>query len=200
MSLKSKIVLALLLGCLPVHLLSGQNPAIKSLNSRYLLSSNSINDIFQDERGFVWICTDDEIARIDPCTFSPVVASPSKKIFSDNNLYTSSYFDGRVVWIGTKRGLFRYDLENQTVDMIESENTGEEIRAIIPNRSGGIIMATKTQIFHYNNNMIRKISGMDFKFIVSISTDSDGEIFVCSDNDLYKSLITGLKYFIFAFI
>ncbi|MBN2431149.1 MAG: response regulator [Acidobacteria bacterium] len=85
-------------------------PAFWHLTSEDGLSQNSINDILQDRRGFVWIATQDGLNRYDGYDFQKYYHQPHDTNSLSNSDVTCLYEDrDGILWIGTVAGLTCYN-------------------------------------------------------------------------------------------
>ncbi|MDB5228413.1 MAG: signal transduction histidine kinase, partial [Bacteroidota bacterium] len=78
------------------------------------LSQNSVSNIFQDSKGFIWFCTDEGLNRYDGYNFIKF----DKQIDNKNSLisnFTSCITESSpgVFWIGTAKGLSIYFFESK---------------------------------------------------------------------------------------
>jgi signal transduction histidine kinase/ligand-binding sensor domain-containing protein len=79
------------------------------------LSSNIINCILQDRKGFLWIGTANGLNRYDGYRFTAYKADPVKAGHLVYNVIETLYEDREGgLWIGTDDGLSRFDRENET--------------------------------------------------------------------------------------
>src|SRR5690606_11317443 len=83
----------------------------RNLNTSHGLSHNKVNCIIQDQRGFVWLGTDDGLNRYDGYRFEIFRHSPSNSASISGNIITDLLEDkSGVIWIATADGgLTRYD-------------------------------------------------------------------------------------------
>ncbi len=103
-----------LLFLLPV--LKGQSPPrISRIGVADGLSDQSVNCIFQDSRGFLWVGTANGLNRYDGYSFTIYEYNPT-----DTNSLSSNWIraieesrDG-YLWIGTENGLNRYDPDTES--------------------------------------------------------------------------------------
>jgi ligand-binding sensor domain-containing protein len=86
-------------------------PFFKNLNVVQGLSHNKINRIIEDQRGFIWIGTEDGLNRYDGRYFKIFRRSENGKQGIGGNIINDIYEDKQgVLWIGTADGgLTRYD-------------------------------------------------------------------------------------------
>ena len=79
-------------------------------NTKHGLSSSKITCITSDDKGFIWIGTDDGLNKYDGHSFTVYknIDNDSSSLFSNHIL--SLYSDSRQrLWVGTSRGLQYYD-------------------------------------------------------------------------------------------
>jgi ligand-binding sensor domain-containing protein/serine phosphatase RsbU (regulator of sigma subunit) len=70
------------------------------------LSQNSVNCIFQDSKGFIWIGTQDGLDRYDGYAFKTYKHNPKKNnTISDNFVWSIFEDKQKKLWIGTQHGL-----------------------------------------------------------------------------------------------
>ncbi len=84
------------------------------------LSSNIINAIYKDERGFVWLGTQTGLDRFDGVS---VITYPQ---FSGHTILSLVETDSIHLWIGTDMGLFRFDRKTEQAEAISL--TGQPVR------------------------------------------------------------------------
>lgn len=121
------------------------------------LSQNTVFDIIQDSKGFMWFATKEGLNRYDGQTFKIFKHRP----FSDQGLKNSSIrcmVEDRAnrIWVGTESGVCRYDPETERfTDIILRNEAGEAIHKpiVILERDahGNIWLVTETkEIFRYD--------------------------------------------------
>jgi ligand-binding sensor domain-containing protein/two-component sensor histidine kinase len=104
------IVVCFVLMC---DLLIAQAPYLyfNKLTTQNGLSHNKVNCILQDQRGFIWLGTDDGLNRYDGRYFTSFRHQPNDPSTVSGNIITSLLEDEKgLLWIGTADGgLSRYD-------------------------------------------------------------------------------------------
>jgi len=85
------------------------------------LSQNSVSYIYQDNKGFMWFCTNDGLNRFDGYDFIKLDKQTDNKNSIISN-YTSCITESStgIFWIGTEKGLSIYFFDNKTFINIES--------------------------------------------------------------------------------
>lgn len=74
------------------------------------LTSSLINDIYQDSKGFIWIATENGLARFDGMDFSTFRFDRNKQTSIASDLVLVTYEDSKgTTWVGTSAGLQTFD-------------------------------------------------------------------------------------------
>ncbi len=89
---------------------SNQDIYFENLNRQQGLSSNSLNQIIQDDKGFLWCATFNGLNRFDGVNFQHIKSNIPNDIIGGNHI-RAIYWDKKGnLWIGTlKDGLSRYN-------------------------------------------------------------------------------------------
>jgi len=85
------------------------------------LSQNSVTDIFQDSKGYMWFCTDEGLNRFDGYDFLKFDKQTDNKNSIISN-FTSCIVESSpgVFWIGTEKGLSIYVYEKKKFFNVEN--------------------------------------------------------------------------------
>lgn len=106
-------ILLLLFTLLTWSVVRAQDPApyFEKITTVDGLSHNKVNCILQDERGFIWIGTDDGLNRFDGERFVTFRNEPGNKSTLSGNIITDLLEDNKgIIWIATADGgLSRYN-------------------------------------------------------------------------------------------
>ena len=130
-------ILALLLAVLPLR---GQMARLYT--SEYGLPNTLVNDIYQDSRGFVWICTENGLARFDGMDFTTFRYSRDRADALASNLVLTVHEDSRgILWVGTSMGLQTFDPDNNSfhhIDLHDPESPGstQYVSSIVEVKTG----------------------------------------------------------------
>lgn len=106
------------------------------------LSQNTVNDIIQDDIGFIWFATQEGLNRYNGLSFRNFLEdSKSPELGPPGNWIISLDYDGySSIWLGTNgQGFARLDLNTYTFDHYL------EINSVLPSRINDIV---------YNNNRL----------------------------------------------
>lgn len=155
MSYLSRVYLLLLLLplCLVAH---GQDPYYTAINKSAGLPSNSVYDIFQDSKGFIWIAGDEGLSRYDGYEFR-TYASNSQTSRAGNKIEEDMF--GRI-WYKNFDG-YLYYVEHDTLKALRQDY-------LIGNTSYAII---KDRIFTLSTKGVKVHDLRTMKLIKTISMD-----------------------------
>lgn len=110
-------------------------PALSSVRSQSLyfdridikdgLSQNTVNEIIQDSRGFIWFATKDGLNRYDGSHFKVFRHLPYGRSGLGNNTIRCLVEDAdNNIWVGTNSGLYVYDTEYDRFSEVEILDSG----------------------------------------------------------------------------
>jgi len=80
----------------------------QSINVDDGLPQSSVNDILQDKTGFIWVATNDGLARYDGINFKNF-RSGSGNALNSNNIYHLHYDKNNKLWLSTSNGIYFYN-------------------------------------------------------------------------------------------
>lgn len=146
---------------------------VEKLTTAEGLSSNKINDIIQDDQGFLWVATSDGLNRFDGTEVTQYFHHDSSNSIAHNYVYCLEKLPNNILAIGTEAGVSFYDgntglfrnfyyKQNNALD--EFNNT--IVRFAIDTK-GNLWAASKNCIFIFDTNLILK------KTIFSSFTEDD---------------------------
>src|SRR6185436_5639184 len=135
----------------------GQTPVLyfRNLNAGNGLSHNKVNCILQDQRGFMWIGTEDGLNRYDGRRFQTFRHDPDTISVSGNIIKDILEDKNGVIWIATADGgITRYDyrlspekqfrqFKHSTAD--SSSIPGNIVNALLEDKKGNLWLATSGQ-------------------------------------------------------
>ncbi len=152
MRMKQLLPILLLLGSLLSHLHAQEkNINLIALSTKDGLSSNTVNTVLKDKYGWVWVGTDDGLARFDGTNFTIYRHHPNRRGSIKANEILSLHEDKKgTLWIGTSGGsVGRYDRKRDQFEHFptapgEHNINNNVIRSIISDYTG------KIWIGHFN--------------------------------------------------
>lgn len=164
------------------------------------LSLNSVTQIIQDHRGFLWFGTYNGLNRFDGYTFKIFLPdSKSTKDISNYSIWALCEDDDGYIWIGTLDGLNRYDWRTEEFHVYKNEPgnasslSSNTILSIYKNRDGEIFIGTINGLNKYNREsddftVIKKVCDVlspdSLNTVTSISEDAEGILWLGTWNGL----------------
>lgn len=99
------------------------------------LSSNTIQCIYQDDRGYVWVGTADGLDRFNSCDFTSYRSDYREHYTLGNNCVYSlcgeAMSGGDRMWVGTSDGIYVFDVRRETFVALPVEIDGEVRRNLL---------------------------------------------------------------------
>lgn len=145
-------------------LLEKINPS--TANNNYLLSSwnannglpqNSVNDISQDSKGFLWIATYGDIVRFDGINFKPYFSSEYPGLISDrmisifndskDRLWISNEFGSLLIMDGRKIADITYKFLEKYV----------RVKEFAEDSFGNLYINSNSNLYYYKDNTLQKV-------------------------------------------
>ncbi|GLR72276.1 hypothetical protein GCM10007852_31840 [Agaribacter marinus] len=120
------------------------------------LSSDSITDIFQDDKGFLWLATQDGLNRYDGNSLKHYLYSPK-----DSNTLSAPWINSVIedqnglIWVGTDNGLNIIDPVSDTVQRIFASKGTASLSA---NRVGDLYLDASNTIWMLADGILNKYS------------------------------------------
>lgn len=131
------------------------------------VSSNNISTLFQDQKGYIWIGTENGLNRFDGNQFTLYQKNnPLYSNFHANSINTICETTDKELWLGTDNGVFIYNQVKDTfTPFVKQTNDKTSITSwithIIQDKAGNIWIATHKQgIFLFNtqnDNIVTRI-------------------------------------------
>lgn len=165
------------------------------------LSQTSVEYLFQDSKGYMWIGTIDGLNRYNGSRFEVFRYSKDKpNSISGNYISAIAEDDEGNIWVGTSRGLNRINTHTSEITTYLPGVNGcnlsnYNITEILIDSNGDIYIATEDGLNLYNeedDNFIRlynsgdKKNSLSSQFVYSIVEDNYGNYWIGTDNGLNK--------------
>nr|WP_299074414.1 two-component regulator propeller domain-containing protein [uncultured Allomuricauda sp.] len=174
-----------------ITFLYAQNIKFEHYNDNSGLSHNSVRHIVQDNNGFLWLGTFSGLNRFDGYEFKSYLSSFSNENSLNDDDITALEFDSdsNNLWIGTRNGLTKLDIETHNFETFLPEKnnpnsiTDHEIRSVLVDRMKSVWVGTKTKglfRFYPESKKFKKIPLEGFEYIKEIFEDKKGNIWIGS--------------------
>jgi signal transduction histidine kinase/ligand-binding sensor domain-containing protein/DNA-binding response OmpR family regulator len=157
------------------------------------LSSNTVNHIIQDKKGFIWIGTDEGLDRIDGTSIKVFKPNINYAKFSMSNVVMLHLQDSEgKIWTSSLFDVFVFDpnigrfikFETKT---LKGEQLTADITSVAEDHSKNIWFATRSKgIFCYNlNNKKLKRYDINKHAIYSILVDENNQIWAATNSSTH---------------
>ncbi|WP_291648671.1 sensor histidine kinase [Clostridium sp.] len=165
------------------------------------LSQTSVEYLFQDSKGYMWIGTADGLNRYNGNKFEVFRYSKDKPNSISGNYISAITEDYEEnIWVGTSRGLNKINMNtNEITTYLPGINgcnlSNYNITEILVDSKGDIYIATEDGLNLYNEeddnftrlyNSVDEINSLSSQFVYSIVEDGYGDYWVGTDNGLNK--------------
>lgn len=112
------------------------------------LNSNVANSIVQDKYGFIWIGTEEGVARFDGNQVIKFKNNGTQNSIPSNNISCLLY-DNQYIWIGTWNGLAKINIETFEIKQINIGQT-KVVRALFKDSKDQVWIGTANGILVFN--------------------------------------------------
>lgn len=147
-----RYLLIVIISALPLSLYSVQTPlTFRTVTVSEGISHNTINVIYKDSRGFIWLGTQTGLDRFDGVN---VTNFPQ---FSGRTIFSIAETDSINLWIGTDQGLIKFNRKLEIAELIALDNKSMLVKAVFVDKKGRLLVGTSQGLFQNENNHFRKI-------------------------------------------
>ncbi len=155
------------------------------------LSNSLINSVYQDQKGFIWIATEDGLNRFDGTKFTIYKHSADDPSSLTDNYVKSVLEDSAGnFWIGCMNGLVQYDRATNSFRRVEMQREWKSVTpyvtGIMESRSGEVWLATSGMgLFVIRDGMARSVLTHELhsNYLTLVYEDSRGRLWVGTEND-----------------
>ncbi|MDO4165193.1 MAG: two-component regulator propeller domain-containing protein [Bacteroides sp.] len=127
---------------------SAQEIISREMPLSHELISNEVWDVYQDKTGYIWIATQNGLARYDGHrlqTFKNDYHSPHR--LTDNRI-TDLAENNSYLWIGTRKGVNLMDKSTYSISLSPDENLcRENIEWMVPSADDGMWIAAEASVY-----------------------------------------------------
>jgi Y_Y_Y domain/Two component regulator propeller len=175
--------------------------AFDHYTSKNGLSNNEVNDLIQDDDGFIWIATRGGLNRFDGKDFTKYYTDGSPEQLPSNDIYRLARFSGNRILVGTLKGMASFNTRTGKISqhIIPGDPILDTYRNrivdIIVDSSQNVIVATLTGVFVFDSAFklifrYEPFTGTDLgkkriEFCYSFQLLKNGNIFIPATNDVF---------------
>jgi signal transduction histidine kinase/ligand-binding sensor domain-containing protein/DNA-binding response OmpR family regulator len=173
-----------------IHISNGQSHFFSTLGVNHGLPSNITNSIAQDTHHFIWIGTDNGLARYDGYQFKTFKKEDQPRSLPTNEI-SSLLVDGDFLWVGTWRGLCKINTMTFEVERLQVQGSNV-IRCLSKDREGNVWVGTANGLVKIQRGSqeqyayTKEGNGLSHNTIRSIYEDKLGNIWVGTYDKLNK--------------
>jgi len=165
------------------------------------LSNDEVNDIIQDDDGFIWIATRSGLNRFDGKDFAKYYADGSSDQLPSSDIYHLARFTNSRILVGTLKGMASLNTRTGIVKqfLIPGDSSLKKYRNrildIIVDSNHNVIVATLTGIFVYDSTFKiifryepfteADLGKKRIEFSYAIHLLKNGNVFIPATNDLF---------------
>lgn len=154
--LKYIFIFSLLSSVIPIWATSIKysNVRFKQLGEKEGLPRNTVFDITQDERGFMWFCTSDGICRYDGYDIEKYSDNLNDSLSVTNNITESVLNDTQrnMLWIASTNGICCFDNKGQSFKRYLLDGSSPTVSSFTTSNDGTIFNVSDLGVFYYDEN------------------------------------------------
>ena len=160
------------------------------------VSSNNISTLFQDQKGYIWIGTENGLNRFDGNQFTLYQKNnPLYSNFHANSINTICETTDKELWLGTDNGVFIYNQVKDTFTPFFKQTSDKTsitswITHIIQDKAGNIWIATHKQGIFLFNTQTDKLTQFEIpqndNIVTRILNDEQNNIWLSGPYQLCK--------------
>lgn len=169
------------------NLTFGQDYYFKHYKVENGLSNSTVLTSAQDEDGFMWFGTKDGLNRFDGYRFKVYRNDPKNPNTLGSNFISAMHQFNGVLWIGTDKGLFKYQKEFDNFVPVNEKINGR-IGDIHNDGEGNLWYVSDFSLYKYNTetNVTTAFNEQNSFETSSITAIADGELWAASFNKIYR--------------
>ncbi|HEV8079934.1 MAG TPA: two-component regulator propeller domain-containing protein [Chitinophagaceae bacterium] len=171
------------------------------------LSDNHVKCVLKDERGVVWVGTDDGLNVMDGSTITVFRHKNDKNSIGNNNINALAEDGTGNIWIGTNTGLTKYDIhQNIFINLAPPQSPYGESKVIVSlaidkqqniwcGTTGGLMLfSEQTKNFIPFYITADNVDSKKANRLVHIMIDAAQKMWVCSHNGVWSFNTGNKKY------
>lgn len=128
-----------------------QCPSFHSITMLEGLSHNTVNTIYKDNQGFVWLGTQTGLDRFDGINVANFPQFRGQTVFSI--VATDSIF----LWVGTDNGLMKFNRKTEVVEPIHLSDKPLVVKDVFVDKKGKLFVASNQGLYLSEDGMFRRI-------------------------------------------
>lgn len=135
MKLWGKYMVSACVACMVLRAGNGMEHKFRYYTDNSGLSSNTIQCLYQDDKGYVWVGTADGLDRFNSCEFTSYRSDYRRRNTLENNciysLCSEGFPNGDRIWVGTSDGVYIFDATDESFVHLPIVADGVERRNLL---------------------------------------------------------------------
>ena len=154
------------------------------------ISQSTIEVVFQDHKGYIWLGTNDGLNRYNGYEYKIYNYEENKNSMSSNGITDICEDDKNNLWVGTVQGVNRIDEKREEIKNYTEENNkikDDSTSEILITQDNKIIVGTYEGIQLYNEekdtfeNILNVDKGLISNTVYTLDEDKQGNIWIGTD-------------------
>ncbi len=169
--------------------------AFNNLNVEHGMSQSTIDVIFQDSKGYIWLGTNDGLNKYNGYEFKVYTYEEDKNSISNNYITDIAEDDDGNIWIATIDGINKLNVDTEEITNYTADEgliSSNNITEVMLSQNGNLIAATANGLNVYNeesnkfDRVLEKDTELISQFIYSIDEDSEGNLWIGTKKGVSK--------------
>ncbi|WP_195940014.1 ligand-binding sensor domain-containing protein [Romboutsia sp. 1001713B170131_170501_G6] len=187
---KVLIVLVMILSINTIKIFAQTSLKFRNITIEQGLSQGTIEDLYQDSKGYIWIGTQDGLNRYNGYEFKQYRHNEkSKNSIVSNNIIKIKEDKDNNIWVGTIDGVSKISKDGKIKNYKQGSKNGnisdDNVCDILVTSDGKVLVGTINGLNIYNENKDR------FERILSKESDLTDQFIYCLDEDKNKNIWIG---------
>ncbi len=171
------------------------NLTFNNLNIETGISQSTVEVMFQDSKGYIWLGTNDGLNRYNGYDFKIYNYEEGQNSISNNGITDITEDEYGNIWVGTVQGINKINTTTEKIINYTEGNDGikdESITEVIVTKDNKLLVATYEGLNIYNKDkdkfetVLDETEGIISEVIYSIDEDKYGNIWIGTDLGVNK--------------
>lgn len=182
-TLYKTLFLLLLFASFAMSLSAELRPMVKTFPLLPQLPSNTVNGLFQDSRGLMWLGTDDGFCIYDGYRLQTFRSNPKQPTLLTDNKVLAFAENSNYYFFGTKKGVCVMDKRTHRVSGLPfADLNGDEARVMVTDSRGDVWIGTYTRLVRLSADLSKceryDKKGVPITSVNFVYRDNEGAIWV----------------------
>ena len=144
----------------------------------YRFETSAVNNIQIDDEGFLWSLNSTGLERYNINTNEWSVYFGHEAVHDTYKFKSYAIDDNNIIYIGSERGLSRYDGEKWTLHVPEEKLPGKIINAVVADNKGNIYFGGKDGVSRFDGGKWEVIYRYPHIYVTVMTIGFDGDLWI----------------------